>query len=146
MLKEVHAEALATLDQAAELQHSGYGSMASWQGHASLLTDLKGNVNALGSSVARLEALRDAASPEERLEIDRVNPLVRDLANATSGAIVYINGHLPDVWQPQYRQYLDTLVDKSEQLGKSTGEFLQFSYTRGKEKHLERDLGIQTGE
>ena len=66
-------------------------SNASWQSHAVKLEEMKDDVNAMGRLAPKLLESRDSASPWQQQAIDRMMPLLNELAANTNAAIQHLS-------------------------------------------------------
>src|ERR1700744_4678544 len=62
-----------------------------WESHAGKITDIKDHVNKLGDTVDKLNQMRDAASASQKMAIDRINPLLQQLAGNATAMIDHLN-------------------------------------------------------
>ena len=78
-------------------------SNMAWQMHAQCLQNIKEHVNDLGKDFSRLEALREEATPSQRAAIDRIDPLLRDMAADLTATIENLNHNKSKVNDPAFR-------------------------------------------
>jgi hypothetical protein len=83
LLAEARDEA-AVLSRDADEMEALTRSEVSWQSHAAMLDTIKDDVNELGKCAAKLDASRDSASQWQRQAIDRMMPLLKELASNTT--------------------------------------------------------------
>lgn len=115
------------------------------QSHTVYLNLIKDDINAMGRELARLEQLRDAATPLERVAIDRSAPLLRQMANNTSNAIRLLNDSRELALQRDYEKDAESLAEESTRIFTSVGEILKLAKIHREEEHLERAAGIESG-
>src|SRR3979411_3534190 len=80
----------AVLSRDADEMEALTRSDVSWQTHAAMLDTMKEDVNDLAKSVEKLNAARDSASSWQRQAIDRMMPLMKELASKTTPAINHL--------------------------------------------------------
>src|ERR1700694_5877098 len=86
-------------DKAAELSRDADDMEAlirtdvSWQTHAEMLESVKEHVNQLGRIAAQLEQKRDSASAWQQQAVDRMLPVLKELATNTTAGINHLNAH-----------------------------------------------------
>jgi hypothetical protein len=67
-----------------------------WESHAAKITAVKDHVNKVADTVAKLNQVRDTASPWQKTAIDRVNPLLQELASNSTAIIDHLNKERAD--------------------------------------------------
>jgi hypothetical protein len=134
-----HAAELAT--DADELE-SLTRSNVSWQSHADKLEQIKEHVNAMGQLVPKLVASRDSASPWQQQAIDRMVPLLKELAANTSAAIEHLRQHPERPTSGAYTEYLKENTETAHQLSDMISSFWRYGQTRAKLENLEQKLEI----
>ncbi len=117
-----------------------------WDLHLGTWNIVKGDVNAMGALILRLNNLRDGATPLQQKQIDGSLGLIQTMATETNQAIEFLDADRAGsfAYNPAYIREIDTVTAKSGQLARSLGEYLQFAKVRGKELRLEKDLGVST--
>src|ERR1700730_15026479 len=80
----------AELSRDADEMESLIGTDVSWQTHAVMLESVKEHVNQLGRIAAQLEQKRGAPTQWQLQAIDRMLPVVKELAANTSAAINHL--------------------------------------------------------
>src|SRR6202167_1519420 len=79
----------------------------SWQTHAEMLESVKEHVNQLGRIAAQLEQKRDSTSQWQQQAVDRMLPVLKELAANTTVAINHLNENKTRPLQiSSYPQYL----------------------------------------
>jgi hypothetical protein len=100
-------EKAAELSRDADEMEALIRTDASWQTHAEMLESVKEHVNQLGRIAAQLEQKRDSASQWQQQAIDRMLPVLKELAANTSAAINHLNDNKgPPLETSSYPQYL----------------------------------------
>lgn len=138
-------EKAAVLSRDADEMESLTRSDVSWQTHASMLETMKEDVNEMGKIVQKLEASRDSASPWQRQAIDRMVPLMKDLAANTSAAINHLNQERSRPMSGEYADYLRQNAQTSRELSDMISSFVQYDQTRAKLDKLEQRLEVSNG-
>lgn len=114
-------------------------SKLSWQSHAAQLTVVKNHVNSLGATLQDLESLKPAASPWQRQAIERMRPILSEVAKNTDFAIQHLRDN-PN-WL-SHEDYRDTLSEKYE-LASQLSDVLADHLTYGQAKAQSERLGQQ---
>ena len=145
LLNDLRADSAKAESHAATLESMTAANEVSWESHADQLSQLKTEVDDMGTKLCRLETIRRVVSPWERKAIDRSAPLVQLLADNTQDAIAYLNRYEARMWQPTYVKYTDNLYTESRQLTNSVKNFEEYAKARSKEMKLQKSLELKTG-
>ena len=134
----------ASLDYDADQMQSLLHSDAVWQTHATLLDQVKGHVNQLSVTIAKLQAERSQASPWQQKGIDRVVPFLRELAENTTAAIVHINANQGRPISGYYSEYLDENAETAHDLNRIISATIEYGHIRDKLEKLEEQIHPST--
>ena len=136
-------------DKAAELSRDADEMEAlirtdvSWQTHAEMLESVKEHVNQLGRIAAQLEQKRDSASAWQQQAVDRMLPVLKELATNTTAAIIHLNENKTRPLQTSsYPQYLSENADAAHNLSDMISSFVKYGDSRAKVEKLEQKLEI----
>ena len=102
-------EKAAVLSRDADEMEALTRSDVSWQTHAAMLDTMKEDVNDLAKSVEKLNAARDSASSWQRQAIDRMMPLMKELASNTTAAINHLKEQPARPTSGAYAEYLNRI-------------------------------------
>ena len=108
-----------------------------WQTHAEMLTEIKEHVNNMGKILAKLQSERDEASPWQQQAIDRMVPLLKDIATNTTAAIEHLNQNQLRPVSGDYKDYLQQNADTAHALADMISSFDQYGRTRAKLEELQ---------
>jgi hypothetical protein len=115
----------------------------SWESHAEKITSIKDHVNKVGETVAKLNQARDTASPWQKTAIDRVNPLLQELASNTTATIDHLNkekgGRLNT---PEHSHFLRTNAELAANLSTVVADFVDYGKTKAKFEKEARELEV----
>lgn len=139
LLSDAKTEAAVLQRDAGELNaftHSG----VSWQSYADQLAQIKIHVNKVAAVVQELNDLRIIASPWQKVAIDRVNPLLRELAANTQLIITRLSSTPTRVHTTSYREYVAAHYDLAVDLASMIGELVDYGKTKAKFEALTRKL------
>jgi hypothetical protein len=118
-------------------------SDVSWQTHAEMLESVKEHVNQLGRIAAQLEQKRDSASAWQQQAVDRMLPVLRELAANTTAAINHLNQNKTRPLQiSSYPQYLKENAEAAHNLSDMISSFVKYGDSRAKVEKLEQKLEI----
>lgn len=117
-------------------------SGVSWQSYADQLGQIKTHVNNVASIVQELSDLRIIASPWQRIAIDRVNPLLKELASNTQSTITKLNNNPGRVHMAPYKEYVAAHYDLATEMASMIGDFVEYGKTKAKFEALTRKLEL----
>ena len=132
----------AVLSRDADEMETLTRSDVSWQTHASMLDTMKEDVNDLARDVEKLTAARDKASPWQQQAIDRMLPLMRELAANTTAVINHLKEQPSRPTSGEYAQYLRQNSETARELSDMIRSFVEYGQTRAKLEKLEQRLEI----
>ena len=141
LLQEARDQAVQLSKDADELE-ALTRSDVSWQSHAAMLDEMKEHVNAMGRLVPKLVESRDSASPWQQQAIDRMVPLLKELATNTSAAIQHISQNKLRPTSGSYPEYLRENSETAHQLSDMISSSVRYGQTRAKLQNLEQKLEI----
>ena len=141
LLQQARDQAAALSRDADELE-ALTRSNVSWQSHATKLEDMKDHVNAMGRLVPKLVASRDSASPWQQQAVDRMVPLLKELAANTTAAIQHVSQNQERPTSGNYTEYLKENSETAHQLSDMISSFVRYGQTRAKLENLEQKLEI----
>ena len=138
---EIQSAAGDALFHADQLQTFAADDHISWLSHASQWTLIRDDINEIGAKLCRLEAIRSAVLPWQRLEIDRIETIARPMASNAQAAIVFADSNQRLLWVPSYRQEVTEVYNGAKSLTGSVDKAVEFASV-SKEY---RDLAIAEG-
>jgi len=116
----------------------------SWQSHADMLNRIKDHVNNMGKILEKLQSERDEASPWQQQAIDRMAPLLREIANNTTAAIEHLNQNQLRPVSGDYKDYLQENAETSHSLADMISSFEKYGRTRSKLEELQDKIEAPT--
>jgi hypothetical protein len=141
LLQQARDQAAASSRDADELEALTRNNV-SWQSHATKLEDMKDHVNAMGRLVSKLVASRDSASPWQQQAVDRMVPLLEELAANTTAAIQHVSQNQERPTSGNYTEYLKENTETAHELSDMISSFVRYGQTRAKLENLEQKLEI----
>jgi len=137
-LAEAHAATLETYTR----------SRLAWRSHAVELTAMKEDVNAFGKLSKQLSDQRAAASPWQRVAIDQIDPLLRDMADQLSTTINHLNDNHSRIHMSAYREYLRANYDVASRTAALMSDIVEYDEANSKARSIEDklELGTDNGE
>jgi hypothetical protein len=123
-------------DQLATYTHS----RLSWQSHALQLTRMKDEVNELGKDVADLTEAAPEASPWQQDAIEKIDPLLRSMADHLSATIKHLNEHQNQVHMPPYKDYAQANYEYSQKMLAMINDYVDYAEAKAQAEALEQKL------
>jgi hypothetical protein len=133
---------------AAQLEHDTLVLESFTRGHLSLqshgdqLTRVKEHINSMGEDVQRLRELRPAAASWQQQAIDRIIPLMTEMASLTESAIEHLNANPNKLHIPEYTEYLKENAELATELSALISDSVKYDRGKAKLAELEKSLGV----
>jgi hypothetical protein len=112
-------------------------SRLSWQTHSRHLGNLRDHVNELGRSLEELEAMRPAASENQRLAIEHAGRHLVSIAQSTTRAIELLNNQRRNIHFPEYGEVASDIYDHADTLHTKLDAILDFEDAKVRLDELE---------
>jgi UDP-N-acetylglucosamine enolpyruvyl transferase len=141
ILSNVKAEAVGLDQDSAELS-SFTRSNLSWQTHADKVNQIRAHVNQAGSIVRQLNDMRIAASPWQRIAIDRINLPLQELASGTEKLIREFDAHPERIHMKVYTDYVNAQYELADQLTVMIGDFVEYGRLKAKLEEISDKLEL----
>jgi hypothetical protein len=145
LLSDAKSEALV-LERDAEQLSAFTQSSVSWQSYADQLSQIRTHVNKVGSIIQQLDDLRVISSQWQKIAINRLTPLLNDLAENTQQTIARLNANPGAVHSVSYRKYVSTHQELASDLASMIGSFVDYGKTKEKFDALTRKLELPEGQ
>jgi hypothetical protein len=116
-------------------------SRVSWESHASQVNRIRDHVNTSGKILADLHDARDGAEGWQQDDIDKITPLLQELASNTTSIIDHLNDK-KQTWHPEYQEYLISNAELATDLSKLIGDYIDFGNAKSKTQAMEQKLGF----
>ena len=131
----------AQLKQDSVQMESYTRSRLSWESHASQVNRIKDHVNQSGKILADLHTARDGAEGWQQDAIDKITPLLQELASNTTSIIDHLNDK-KQTWHPEYQDYLRSNAELATDLSRLIGDYTDFGNAKAKTQAMELKLGF----
>jgi hypothetical protein len=141
LLSEAKSDAVLAEDHAATLESYTHSQLA-WQTHASALESMKEHVNNLGKVVKQLNDLRAEGSPWQQEAIDRINPLLRNMADQLTATINHLNDNKGRIQMQAYRDYTHANYDLAARTATVISDFMEYGKAKATAESLEQKLEL----
>ena len=117
-------------------------SNANWESYAAQLTLIKEHINSAGQFLANLNTERINGSIWQQTAVDRINPLMKELAANTQTVINKLNKHPDRVHMKEFKDYVQANADLSAGLAHTIGDFVDYGNTKIKLERLAAELEL----
>ncbi len=141
-LLEQAKQQAAALSQDADEMEALPRTDASWQTHADMLNTVAQHVNDLAKTVEKLTSTRNSASPWQQQAIDRMLPLLKELAANTTAAIQHLNQNKVRPVSGNYEEYLRANADTAHERASTVSNVVEYGRARARMQQLEQKLEI----
>lgn len=111
-----------------------------WTGDTAEVNHLKEDVDATAKAAAALNDLRKQASPEQVATIDRIVPVMEEIADNTTKAIQFLGTNQKRLSGKEYKEYMDASSDTSNQLAGIISKLVEYSSHKTKFDEAKRTL------
>lgn len=143
LFDQLHADAYQVSNHADHLRSLDKNTSVDWRADLDQLTTIKHAVNDMGQKLCRLETIRRVVQPWQKNVIDRDAAAIRLMADNTTDAINYLNGHHDELWVPTYRQYATNLYNESSQLSTTLSAAVNYARVHNEEQKLAKTLNMK---
>lgn len=132
----------AKLAEDSALMKSFANSQMSWESHANQINMIREHINNMGKVLKQMGDRREFASPWQQSAIDRVTPLAAELARDVESTIDFLNKNHERLFQPQYKDYLDSNYEVSSSLSALVSDFVSYGKNKAKYETLGTELEV----
>lgn len=130
----------AQLSRDTTLMKSWAGTRLSWESHVHQINAIKEHVNNSGKILTELHNARDGAEAWQQDAIDRITPMLQEMASNTEGIINHLNEHQGRTWVPEYRNYVEANAEQAADLYRLISDYLSYGSAKSKAESLEKTL------
>lgn len=142
LLSEAKTQAVQLKDDASEMQSFTLSNL-SWGSYATKIMAIKADVNKVGETVSKLNKARSTASSWQKTAIDRVNPVLRELAANVEATIDHFNKDRGRPLQTsEHKEYLSTNAELATRMSALVSDFVDYGETKEKFEKLSQKLEI----
>jgi hypothetical protein len=126
LLAEVKTEAIALERDTDDLAAWTRAKRVSWQGHAGKLTLIREHINKAGQLLTELNEAREGASPWQHQAIDRIYPLLKELADNTEATIKHFNDNTTNIHHSAYSDYAKAGADLAQEIAALVSDYVDY--------------------
>lgn len=142
LLQQVKEHTAQLTRDAEELVAFQKNSRVSWESHAGQIEKIKEHVNNVGKLEEELRDAREEGSPWQQQAIDRVNPLLQEMADNLESTIDHFNNNKGALFTPPYAEYVRTNADLAASLHSLISNFVSYGKTKQKFESLQQKLEV----
>jgi hypothetical protein len=141
LLSDAKSQALQLREDAVTMET--YTRMTNdWESHSVVVNQMKEHINAAGKTLDKLEALRDGASLWQQTAIDRIKPLLREIAHDTDTVIGFINTKPTRLFNTEYKDFIEANADNADHLARLIADFVDYGHAKSRLDRLGSKLEI----
>lgn len=111
-------------------------SNVTWPSHSAQISQIKDHINKAGEILAQLQSARAEAQPWHQDTIDRITPVLKQLASDTEAIINHLNENPNRLRDPNYMQYLRSNAQSAGELSAAVGNVVDYDNTRTRMEDL----------
>lgn len=141
LLSDVKSEAVLLRSDAEEVK-SFTRSTLSWQSHAEKIEQIKQHVNAAGELLGKLHDSKASASAWQGQAIDRITPILRELAASVTSTIDHLNKNQSRIHTPPYTDYVASTAELATDLSTLITDYVAYGKAKDKSEELEQKLEV----
>jgi hypothetical protein len=141
LLSDSKAEAAELYRDAGEMK-TFTASKLSWETHAKKLDEIRTHVNKCGELVQKLNTMKEQGSPWQQHAIERITPLLSELASNTTATIEHLNNNRGKLQFPPYPDYLTTNSDLAGSLSELVADYVNYGKTKARFERLSEKLEV----
>lgn len=130
------------LSEDASTMESYTRSSVTWENHAAAVSQMKEHTNAAGHTLAKLDDARKTSSPWQMTAIDRIRPLLKEIASNTETVIQYLNKSPKRLSMKEYTDYIEANSDVAAQLAELIKDFVDYGNTKNRLERLTNKLEL----
>lgn len=114
-----------------------------WETHAEKIREIQADVKDIGETVSKLNRTRNTASPWQKTAIDRINPLLQELAANTTAIVNHMNKEMGRLLNtPAHKEYLETNAELAADLATTIADFVDYGKTKAHYEYLKDKLEV----
>ncbi len=141
LLNEAKSYAVQADRDATELQ-SFTNSRLTWETHADQLELIKGHVNNMGQLLRQMQDIKSEGSPWQQDAIDRIEPLLRQMADQLTATIEHGNEYPNRVHMMKFKNYVRACAELASQTSRLISDIVAYDQAQSKAQMLEQKLEL----
>jgi hypothetical protein len=142
LLKQAESHAILASDDAETLESYTRSHTMSWASHANRLLTITDHANDLIQDFNKLSSMRSEGSPWQQEAIDRVDPLLKEMADHLNTTIAHFKDNKHRVNMPPFHDYVKANREYMGRTSELISSFVEYGETRAKANGLEASLDL----
>lgn len=130
------------LEDDADLLVAFTRSHVSWEAHADKLRAMSTDVNEMGKIVSQLQAISSEGSAWQKVAIDRIYPMLRDMADELTTTIKFLSAHQSQVNMPPYQDYAHANYDLASRTSSLVGDLVAYGKAKSDSSAIQQRLEL----
>ena len=126
LLSQIKTEAIALQDDTDVLVAWTRAKQVSSHSHAGKLTEIKEHVNQTGKLLDQLNKAREGASTWQQQAIDRIYPLLKELADNTEATMSHFSDNKSNIHLSVYEDYAKAGYTLANELATLIGDYVDY--------------------
>jgi hypothetical protein len=106
------------------------------------ISAMRDDINATGRTLGKLDRARATASPWQVTAIDRIKPLLMEIAANTDTLIRAVNNDPKRLNVAEYKEYIEANSDEAAHLAQLISDFVNYGNSKNRVEHLVGKLEI----
>lgn len=115
---------------------------AGWETHAAQLEVIRDHVNNLGKVVQQLNDAKDGGSPWQQTAIDRINPVMHEIAMQLTSTIQHLTQHQSQVHMKPYQDLARATYEVNSRAAKIISDYVDYGKATSTATSLEQKLEL----
>lgn len=140
-LSDAKTEAVQLQFDAAELNNFARAK-TSWETHATKLTEIKEHINKVSGLVTKMNAAKAEAAPWQQQAIERINPMLAELATTVSAAINHLSKNQDRLLFAPYPDYAAATAATATDMAEMISDYVEYGETKHHLDDLTRQLEV----
>jgi hypothetical protein len=141
LLKEAESHAVLALEDAEKLEAYSHSTVSA-ESHANRLNVIRDHANDLIKDFNQLSSMREEGSPWQQEAVDRVNPLLHEMANNLSTTIAHFRENKNRTQMTPFRDYVKANRELMGRTSQLISDFVNYGEIRAKKIALEKTLEL----
>jgi hypothetical protein len=143
LLSQVKTEAIQLKTDATDMESFTLSPNLAWQSHAAKIMEIKDHVNKVGVTLSKLNQERSTASDWQTTAIDRVSPILKELAANTTSIIDHLTKEQGRLLNTQeHKDYLKTNAELATRMAAVVSDFVDYGQSKAKFEELSHRLEV----
>lgn len=141
LLSEVKTEAVQLRHDADELKIFTH-STRTWESHSAKVTEIKGHVNNAGALLTKLNNAKGTASSWQQQAIERITPMLQELAANTTATIEHLNKRPQLFHTTPYVDYVNSNYEVAASLSELISDYVDYGKSKARSEELASKLEV----